>query len=92
MFTFIEIARALKNAIIDTFKKLTKLLKLQYSEPFYFLKWNQELTRNMFVKHRCPHRQQSQNLQVLYFDPIQPQEHVMSVRCEQPLDELTVQV
>ena len=33
-----------------------------------------------------------QNLQVLHFDPAPPQGHVMSVKCKQPLDELTVQV
>ena len=32
------------------------------------------------------------NLLVLNFDPAHPQEHVMSVECEEPIDELTVQV
>ena len=32
------------------------------------------------------------NLQVLHFDPAHPQGHVMPVKCEQPLDELTVEV
>ena len=31
-------------------------------------------------------------LQVLHFDPIPPHGHVMSVKCEEPTDELTVQV
>ena len=29
---------------IKTFEKLTKFAKLQYFEPFYFLKWKKELT------------------------------------------------
>ena len=41
VFLFIEIVRALKNAENHTFEKLTKL---QYFEPFYFLKWKKELT------------------------------------------------
>ena len=32
------------------------------------------------------------NLLVLYFDPAPSQGHVMSVKCEEPIDELTVQV
>ena len=32
------------------------------------------------------------NLEVLHFDPVPPQGHVMSVKCEEPIDELTVQV
>ena len=32
------------------------------------------------------------NLQVLQFDPTPPQGHLMSVKCEEPIDELTVQV
>ena len=33
-----------KNAENHTFEKLTKFAKLQYFEPFYFLKWKKELT------------------------------------------------
>ena len=32
------------------------------------------------------------NLWVLHFDPAPPQGHVMSVKCEEPIDELTEQV
>ena len=32
------------------------------------------------------------NLEVLHFDPAPPQGHGMSVKCEEPLDELTVQI
>ena len=42
------------------------------------------------MKHGCPQRQQSQNLEVLHFDPAPPQG--MSLKCEQSIDELTVQV
>ena len=41
-FFLIEIVRALKNAENLTFEKLTKFAKLQYFEPFYFLKANHE--------------------------------------------------
>ena len=44
VFLFIKIVRALKNAENHTFEKLTKFAKLQYFEPFYFLKWKKELT------------------------------------------------
>ena len=47
----------------------------------------------MFVKHRCPQRHQSQNMaKILHFDPNTPHGHVMSVKCEEPIDELTIQV
>ena len=45
VFLFIEIVRALKNAENHTFEKLTKFAKLQYFEPFYFLKWKKEFTK-----------------------------------------------
>ena len=48
------------------------------------------------MKHRCPRRQQSQNMAKIYqsyiLTPPHPQGHVMSVKCEEPIDELTVQV
>ena len=44
VFLFIEIVRALKNAENHTFEKLTQFAKLQYFEPFYFLKWKKEFT------------------------------------------------
>ena len=50
----------------------------------------------MFVKHGCPRRQQSRNMAKIsksyILTPPHPQGHVMSVKCEQPIDELTVQV
>ena len=51
---------------------------------------------DVFVKHGCPRRQQSQNMaKISKFDILTlpyPQGHVMSVKCEEPIDELTVQV
>ena len=53
-------------------------------------------TRHVFVKHGCPRRQQSQNMAKIsksyILTPPQPQGRVMSVKCEEPIDELTVQV
>ena len=53
-------------------------------------------TRHVFVKHGCPRRQQSQNMAKIYKSYIltlpHPQGRVMSVKCEEPIDELTVQV
>ena len=50
----------------------------------------------MFVKHGCPRRQQSQNMAKIsksyILTPPHPQGQVMSVKCEEPIDELTVQV
>ena len=47
------------------------------------------------MKHRCQRWQQSQNMakiakSYILTTPI-PQRHVMSVMCEEPIDELTVQ-
>ena len=51
------------------------------------------LTRHVFVKHGCPRRQQSRNMAKSYIlTPPHPQGHGMSVKCEEPIDELTVQV
>ena len=56
----------------------------------------QNKTRHVFVKHGCPWRRQSQTMAKIsksyILNPPHPQGHVMSVKCEQPLDELTVQV
>ena len=53
-------------------------------------------TRHVFVKHGCPRQQQSRNMAKISKSYIlttpHPQGHVMSVKCEQPIDELTVQV
>ena len=55
-----------------------------------------KLTRHVFVKHGCLRRQQSQTMAKIsksyILTPPHLQGHVMSVKCEQPLDELTVQV
>ena len=54
------------------------------------------LTRHVFVKHGCPWRQQSGNMAKIsesyILTPPHPQGHVMLVKCEEPIDELTVQV
>ena len=48
------------------------------------------------MKHGCPRRQQSQNIAKIsksyILTPPHPQGHGMSVKCEEPLNELTVQV
>ena len=50
----------------------------------------------MFVKHGCPWRQQSQNMAKIsksnILTPSHHQGHVMSAKCEEPVDEATVQV
>ena len=50
----------------------------------------------MFVKHGCLRRQPSQNMAKIFksyiLTPPHPQGHGMSVKCEEPLNELTVQV
>ena len=52
--------------------------------------------QDVFVKHRCPQQQQSGNMAKIsksyILTPPHPQGHVMSVKCEEPIDELTVQV
>ena len=55
-----------------------------------------EKTRQVFVKHGCPWRQQSQNITKLFKSYILTQPHSqgyeMSVKCEEPINELTEQV
>ena len=53
-------------------------------------------TRHVLVKHRCPRWQQNPNMAKISKSYIltlpHPQGHVMSVRWEEPIDELTIQV
>ena len=53
-------------------------------------------TRHVFVKHGCPRLQQSQNMAKISMSniltPPHPQGYVMSVKCREPIDDLTVQV
>ena len=53
-------------------------------------------TRHVFVKHGCPRRQQCQNMAKIsksyILTPPDPQGHRISVKCEERIDELTVQV
>ena len=55
-----------------------------------------EKTRHVFVKHGCPRWQQSQNMTKISKSHIltlpHPHGHVMSVKYEEPIDELTVKV
>ena len=50
----------------------------------------------MFVKHGCPRRQQSQTMAKIsksyILTPPHPQGHGVSVKCKEPLNELTVHV
>ena len=67
------------------------------SDPYVLLCFAGDTkTRHVFVKHGCPQRQQSQNMakisQSNILTPPLPQGHGMSVKCEEPLAELTVQV
>ena len=77
------------------------LILVQLFPPFQLMILNTtkqifKKTRHVFVKHGCPRRQQSQTMAKIsksyILTPPHPQGHVMSVKCEQPLDELTVQV
>ena len=62
----------------------------------YMFCQQQSPTRHAFVKHGCPRRQQSQNMAKISKSYIMtsphPPGHGMSVKCEEPLDELTVKV
>ena len=53
-------------------------------------------TRHVFVKHGCPRWLQSRNMAKIsksyILTPPHLQRRVMSVKCEEPIDELTVQV
>ena len=71
--------------------RLRKIKQFTVAHQFHTLK-----TRHVFVKHGCPRRQQSQNMAKIsksyILTPPDPQGHGMSVKCEEPKDELTVQV
>ena len=49
------------------------------------------VTKHKFLKHGCPQATKSQSLSPT-FNPTPTKGHVMSVKCEQSLDELTVHV
>ena len=53
-------------------------------------------TRHVFVKHGCPRLQQSQNMAKIsksyILTPPHLQGHVVSAKCKEPIDELTIQV
>ena len=53
-------------------------------------------TKHVFVKHECPQQQQSQNLtkslSPTFLTPPNPKGYVMSEKCDQNLNELTVKV
>ena len=83
----------------DCTVRFSKTLKVCFlhSRQVLFLRFLKKIqTRHVFVKLGCPQRQQSQNMAKSpspKFLPLTPsQGQVMSVKCEQPLDELTVQV
>ena len=62
----------------------------------FVLNISQKPTGHVFVKHGCSQWQQSQAIAKIsksyIFTPPHSQGHVISVKCEHPLDELTVQV
>ena len=71
---------------------------LQLLHTRFFLSNNKTslLTRHVFVKHRCPRRQQSPNMAKIsksyILTPPHPQGCVMSMKSEQPIDEHTVKI
>ena len=83
------------KALFLLFQKLWPRLSFFKSRSKFKVKVTKS-TRHVFVKHGCPRRQQSRNLAKIYksyiFTLPHSQGHGMSVKCEKPLDELTVQV
>ena len=59
-------------------------------------RYQHEFKQDVFVKHGCPRRQQSHNMAKMsksnILTPPYPQGHVMLVKCEEPINEPTVQV
>ena len=61
-------------------------------------RWQQEQDKSSDIEQQPPFGDRKikskygKNLQVLNFDPAPPQGHVMSVKCEQSIDELTILV
>ena len=83
----------------ERYDRLFGTMCLVYSAPLvsvYLEKTFVCRTRHVFVKHGCPRRQQCQNMAKIsnfyILTPPNPQGHGMSVKCEEPIDELTVQV
>ena len=67
-----------------------------FLQSFFLYLCEVSKTRHVFVKNGCPRRQQSQNTAKIsksyILTPPNPQGQVMSEKCEEPIDELTVQV
>ena len=76
--------------------RATGIFKISHDQGQNFRAGAFVKTRHVFVKHGCPRRQQSQNMAKIsksyILTPTHPQGRVMSVKCEEAIDEPTVQV
>ena len=75
-------------------KHLICITSRKFNKPnFKSISQKTAKTRHVFVKHRCPRRQQSQNMTKMSKSYILTTPHlqgrVMSVKCEEPIDEPT---
>ena len=86
------------DTILNTFSKLQ--VHLARLEKHYCIKYNQFNQKTLKIRRVCETRmpppatksKYGKNFEVLYFDLPHPQGHVMSVKCEEPIDKFTVQV
>ena len=86
----IDLARWNKTLLLNIF---CNIHNDTFMPKFYFwtFSWDILITRHVFVKHGCPRQQHCKIFKSYILTP-QPQGHGMSVKCEQPSHELTVQV
>ena len=86
--------------IIFNYLKVSKVIFYLIYETLDLVKDSVQVqTRHVFVKRGCPGSNRIKifcknlyNLKVLHFDPAHSQGQVMSMKCEEPIDKLTVQV
>ena len=93
---FNKVTESILVLVLKTFTFLSYPTSSILHPTSYILHLASNITRHVFVKHGCPRRQQSQNMAKIsksyILTPPHPQGHVMSEKCEEPIDELTVQV
>ena len=92
----VEVTPPIQHLTIHLKDKVQSSGYMNYNDKYFgYTVQIQGKTRHVFEKRGCPRRKKSQtmaNICKSYILNPPPQGYVMSVKCAQPLDELTVQV
>ena len=85
----------INDSIESLFQQLVNSNSANYNFSIMYIP-KLEIKQDVFVKHGCSRWQQSQNMAKIFksfiLTPPHPRGQVMSVKCEEPIDEHTVQV